>query len=196
MGSGGLSLEHIGRVVAAHQPARISRALAPRRAAVAVVLRDGEHGPEALLMRRTEWRGDRWSGQVSFPGGREEGSDPDLVATAVRETREEVGVDLERSAELAGPLDAIRARSRGGVMPLSVWPFVFITTEAVAPRPSDEAEEVFWLPLDLASSGRLDAVYPYQLGPAQLALPCWNFQGQVVWGMTHRMLCGFLELIR
>lgn len=193
---GGLSLESIARAVAEHQPGRVSRAAAPRRAAVAVLVRDGEHGPEALLMKRAIWQGDRWSGQVSFPGGREEEGDADLVATAVRETREEVGVDLARAAELAGPLDAIRARSRGGLVPLSVWPFVFIATEPIEARRSDEAEEVFWLPLELASSGRLDSVYPYKIGPTHLALPCWEFQGQVVWGMTHRMLERFLALIR
>ena len=61
------------------------RLLGQRRAAVAAVLRFDRDAAELLLMRRAERDGDRWSGQVSMPGGREEAADADLVATAVRE---------------------------------------------------------------------------------------------------------------
>ena len=50
--------------------AEISNLLAPKRAAVAITLRSGAQGPEVLLMQRVERAGDRWSGQVSFPGGK------------------------------------------------------------------------------------------------------------------------------
>jgi 8-oxo-dGTP pyrophosphatase MutT (NUDIX family) len=190
-----LTIEHIAAALAAHRPREISRLAAPRRAAVAALLRDGELGPEVLLMLRARHPGDRWSGQVSFPGGREEDKDTDLQATAIRETAEEVGVDLERSASVIGQLDAIRARNRAGITRLSVWPFVFAATEAVEAQTSDEAASVFWLPLRLAASGEIDGVYDYNAGPMRLSLPCWRYHGHVVWGMTHRMLESFLEIL-
>jgi 8-oxo-dGTP pyrophosphatase MutT (NUDIX family) len=190
-----LTLEHIAAALAAHRPRAISRLAAPRRAAVAALLREGERGPEVLLMLRAIHSGDRWSGQVSFPGGREEEHDPDLRATAIRETAEEVGVDLARTAEVIGRLDAVRARNRAGITRLSVWPFVFAASEPVEPSTSDEAASVFWLPLQLAASGELDAVYDYKAGPLSLSLPCWRYQGHVVWGMTFGMLQGFLEML-
>lgn len=190
-----LSLDDIAGVLENRDPVGISRRTAPRRAAVAALVREGGLGPEVLLMLRARHHSDRWSGQVSFPGGREEEHDPDLWATAIRETAEEVGVDLARSARPLGQLDAIRARNRAGVTRMSVWPFVFAATEPIEARTSAEAASVFWLPLSLAASGELDDVYHYKIGPMRLALPCWRYQGQVVWGMTYKMLESFLELL-
>ena len=84
-----------------------------KRAAVATILREGLEGPEVLLIRRAENPRDPWSGHMAFPGGREAPEDRDLLATAVRETHEEVGLDLQRSAHLLGRLDALPAVARG-----------------------------------------------------------------------------------
>jgi len=65
-----------------------------RPAAVALVLLDGPQGIEILLIKRAERADDPWSGQIALPGGRYDVGDRDLEATAVRETREETGVDL------------------------------------------------------------------------------------------------------
>ena len=64
-------------------------------AATALVLAaDGEGDAELLFIERVSRRGDRWSGQMALPGGKRDPEDPDLAATAVRETAEEVGVVL------------------------------------------------------------------------------------------------------
>ena len=51
--------------------------------------------PEILFIKRAARVGDRWTGHVAFPGGKKEPSDLDDQAAAARETREEVGLDLE-----------------------------------------------------------------------------------------------------
>src|SRR5207249_11060459 len=79
-------------------------------AAVAVVLHDGNDGIEALFIHRAVRAGDTWSGQIAFPGGRREPTDADLRATAIRETREEIGVDLS-NAERLGVLDDLYPRT-------------------------------------------------------------------------------------
>ena len=62
-----------------------------RPAAVLVPIYDGPHGPTLLFIRRT--LGVNHPGQVAFPGGRPEPGDADAVATALRETEEELGID-------------------------------------------------------------------------------------------------------
>lgn len=51
--------------------------------------------PEILFIKRVSHAGDRWAGHIAFPGGKKEPSDVDDQAAAVRETKEEVGLDLE-----------------------------------------------------------------------------------------------------
>jgi 8-oxo-dGTP pyrophosphatase MutT (NUDIX family) len=159
-----------------------------RRAAVAALL----HDDRVLLMKRTERDGDPWSGHVSLPGGRYDARDPDLLATAIRETREELGIDLS-GARLLGGLTPLHPRSSGPAR-VEVTPFVFTTTEPVEPQPSDEAEAAFWLPLELARSGSIDDSYAYPgLG---IAFPSWRYEGYVIWGLTWRILGDLLAAAR
>lgn len=170
-------------------------ATADARSAVAALLRFDRGAPDVLLMKRAERRNDLWSGHISMPGGREAGGDPDLRATAVRETREEVGVDLDQGARLIGRLQPVRAVARGRMEPMIIAPFVFVQTGPVELALGHEAQEAFWLPLDRAATGELSGEYVYELGPETLRLPCWRYQGHVVWGLTHRMLDDLLRLV-
>jgi len=191
-----LSLDRVEQRLAAHRAKDLPRVADRRRAAVAAILRYQRRAPDVLLMRRVERPGDRWSGQVSFPGGREEEEDDDLLETAMREVREEVGLDLTASARLLGRIDPIRAMARGKVLPMSIMPFVFLQTRAQEIELGQEAVGTFWFPLDLAASGEIDDTYHWKLGSVELDLPCWSYRGHVVWGLTHRMLANFLELLR
>jgi 8-oxo-dGTP pyrophosphatase MutT (NUDIX family) len=191
-----LTAERIAERLAALRPPRTLEVPGVRRAAVAAVLRFDRGRPETLLIRRAERSGDRWSGHVSFPGGREEDRDEDLLATAIRETREEVGLDLTRCARHLGTLPAVRAIARGRILPMTITPFVFHQLE---PRPlalGDEAASSFWFPLDLAARGELDGRHEIRLGPVPLRLPCWRWDGHVVWGLTHDMLRALLSSVR
>lgn len=51
--------------------------------------------PEVLFIKRASRSGDRWTSHVAFPGGGREAQDPEDVSTSIRETREEIGLDLE-----------------------------------------------------------------------------------------------------
>ncbi len=162
---------------------------ARRRAAVAIVLHD-EPSPRVLLMKRAERASDPWSGHISLPGGGFQASDGDLRVTAIRETREELGIDLD-GARLLGNLDPLQPRTSGpnGV---EVTPFVFATTAALEPVCGPEALSAFWLPIDLATSGALDG--RYQVPASQLTFPSWTYEGHVIWGLTRRILDVLLEL--
>jgi 8-oxo-dGTP pyrophosphatase MutT (NUDIX family) len=159
-----------------------------RRAAVAALI----HDDRVLLMKRTERAGDPWSGHISLPGGRHDPRDPDLLATAVRETREELGIELA-GARVLGNLTPLHPRSAGPAG-VEVTPFVFAITAAVEPHPSAEAESAFWLPLELARSGSIDGTYTYP--GSDMTFPSWTFEGHVIWGLTMRILGELLEATR
>ena len=161
------------------------------QAAVAAVLRSG---PELLFIRRAVHGGDPWSGQVAFPGGRMEVGDPDPVAAAVRETREEVGLDLS-NARLLGPLP-VQVTTPNLPVRLAVHPFVFGLPGDAAPRVSAEVARTLWLPLAdlLAGLGRGTLRWHWQgIG---FDLPCVRLDGELLWGMTLRMVDDLLERLR
>jgi 8-oxo-dGTP pyrophosphatase MutT (NUDIX family) len=163
-----------------------------RRAAVAVLLHDEGPSARVLLMKRTERQGDPWSGHISLPGGGYQQSDADLLATAIRETQEELGIDLHGTRLLGGltPLHPFTS----GPMGVEVTPFVFVTSAAVEPQPGPEAESAFWLPLDLAASGQIDGTYTYP--GTERTFPCWTFERYTIWGLTWRILGDLLAVAK
>jgi 8-oxo-dGTP pyrophosphatase MutT (NUDIX family) len=163
-----------------------------QQAAVAMVLRFDRGATEVLLIRRIERQGDPWSDQVSFPGGRAEPTDGSIVATAIRETREEVGLDLAQRGRLVGHLPAIHPVPHGFTRPLHITPLCFFATADAPLQVGDEAQRAFWLPLDQVVDRRLDSEFEFAIGPLKKSWPCWRFDGEVVWGLTYRILSDFL----
>ena len=176
----------------AHRPGSAPATAPPaRRAAVAAVLRPGQAGAEVLLMRRIEHAADPWSGQVSFPGGNRDPGDSDLLATALRETHEEAGLQLQRSMLLCR-LDPLAAVGRRLSFEMDITPFVFAIEPGLPVAPGPEAQELFWLPLEPALRGDLDAEHRWQDGHVVRRLPAWEYEQRVVWGLTYGMLQALL----
>jgi 8-oxo-dGTP pyrophosphatase MutT (NUDIX family) len=188
----GVGWEEIRAAVASRPGAQVPDAVGSR-AAVAVVLRGAEGGLELLFIRRADHPDDPWSGQMAFPGGRAEPGDADLLATAVRETLEETGIDLQAHAELIGPLDELRAMARLRPVDLAITPFVFRLRGEVSPVLSDEVRSVHWLPLDELVRPDLRSTMEYPHRDAVLQFPCLRVQDLVIWGLTFRMFLGLLE---
>lgn len=178
----------------AHREAR-QEAKTTRRSAVAAVLRFDRGAPDVLLMQRVVRAGDLWSGHISLPGGGESPADADLVATAMRETLEEVGVDLRSSAQLLGRLAPVPAVARGRTQPMVIAPYVFVQTGPAPIVLGPEAQHAFWLPLDRAAAGELSGEHAYELDGAVRRFPCWRYQGHVVWGLTYHMLADLLQVV-
>jgi 8-oxo-dGTP pyrophosphatase MutT (NUDIX family) len=186
-----LSLDHITAALTTRPPRPLPEGSA-RRAAVAAVFRDGDHGAELLFIQRASQPHDPWSGQVAFPGGREEDGDPDLVATAVRETDEELGLDLRAAGVPLGALDPMQARSRTKITPLTVHPYAWALRGPVPAFhrvPNAEVASAFWVRLrDLADRGRH---FEYDAMRAEIpyTFPAIDLGGnRVLWGLTHRMV--------
>lgn len=186
-----VDLPWIRERISRHQARAIRPDVAPRRAAVASVLRETEErGLEMLFIQRAQQDGDPWSGHMAFPGGRMEPEDQSPLDTARRETAEEVQIDLAQAGELIGPVDDIIASARGRVLPLAITPFVFELTapvEAVVADPS-EVEEVLWVPVRMLLDPAHSSTVAYELAGERFHLPCFRIFGRVIWGLTYQML--------
>jgi 8-oxo-dGTP pyrophosphatase MutT (NUDIX family) len=141
-------------------------------------------------MKRVERSGDPWSGHISLPGGGYHEEDATLLTTAIRETREELGIDLA-DARLLGSLAPLHPRS-SGPGGIEVTPYVFAADAPPAIVCGPEALAAFWLPLGRARSGALDGTYVYPGSP--MTFPSWNHDGHVIWGLTYRILVDLLAL--
>jgi 8-oxo-dGTP pyrophosphatase MutT (NUDIX family) len=177
-------------------PLELERNEDTRQAAVSAILRTPHDGldPEILFIKRAERASDPWSGHIAFPGGRYEPSDPDLRATAVRETREEIGLDLDVHGELLGRLDdVVPGNSRGLITGLVVEPYVWLVRDIPQLEPNGiEVDELHWVALAPLLRGDCDTHYDYVWRSQPLKLPGYRIgtdeAPRIVWGMTHRMI--------
>jgi 8-oxo-dGTP pyrophosphatase MutT (NUDIX family) len=169
---------------------------AGRRAAVALVLLPREETLDILLIRRAERAGDLWSGHMALPGGRQEPTDATLADTAIRETLEEVGLDLRAEGELLGRLDDLPATGRGQAVGMVVSPWVFAVEREPRLTLNEEVDEAMWAPLAAMIDGSTDTIVDYRHEGHDLKLPGYLVGERVVWGMTHRMLGFLFDAIR
>jgi 8-oxo-dGTP pyrophosphatase MutT (NUDIX family) len=166
-----------------------------RRAAVALIIRAGGNAaPELLFIKRSEYPADPWSGQVAFPGGREEAGDPTLTDTAIRETREETGIDLVRDGTIIGTLDDLRPQTVK-LPAVIVRPYVVLLNRFESLLLSDEVALAFWVPLEAFKDAHSWRETPVQARGIQINARAFHHAGHVIWGMTERILARFLELL-
>jgi 8-oxo-dGTP pyrophosphatase MutT (NUDIX family) len=166
-----------------------------RTAAVAVILRDRARRTEVLLIRRATRAGDPWSGHMGLPGGHREAGDRDLLDTAVRETREEIGLDLRRVAEPLGSLPPLQASARGQTLSMHITPFVFGLVCAAQPRASSEVEEILWAATGPLARSERPTRLQVDHGGELVELPGWDVSGRTVWGLTYQMLSTFFRAV-
>ena len=163
-----------------------------KRAAVAAVLRVvGE--PELLFIKRADAPLDPWSGHVAFPGGRIETQDASLEATAIRETFEELALDLT-NGKILGQLDDLAPRSRA-LPPIVVRPFVAVVAPDVTFVASREVAAVFWVPLSKLEHNMARVEHVVQVNGVTARFPAYRIDAHVVWGLTERIVRQLLSLL-
>jgi 8-oxo-dGTP pyrophosphatase MutT (NUDIX family) len=160
-------------------------------AAVAIIVAPD---PDAiLLIRRAQREGDPWSGHMALPGGRAEPADRDLAGTAIRETAEEVGIQL-REEWLLGTLDDVAPRTPV-LPPVAVRPFVFRVPERPALRLNAEVAAAEWLELARLADPAVRQEISIEISGRSRPFPAFVTPSGVVWGMTERILTLFLERV-
>lgn len=164
------------------------------KAAVALVVREHDGDLEALFIRRAEHDGDPWSGDLAFPGGRIDPEDVDARAAAVRETAEELALDLREARPLGRISDVM-----GHAESIRVSAFVYGIDGDPALEPNYEIREAFWSPLahctDPARQEVRDFSYADQTVPAPTIRLLEDARAPVLWGITYKFLDHFMTAI-
>jgi 8-oxo-dGTP pyrophosphatase MutT (NUDIX family) len=144
-----------------------------------------------VFMKRPEYGGPH-SGQISFPGGKHETADLSLIETALRESKEEIGINPS-SVEILGTLTPL-------YIPVSNFK-VLPVVGYVAEKPSfriDPEEVDFLIEVSLQTLMNQDIV-KYRngmLGNESIEVPYFDVDNQQIWGATAMILSEFLEIIK
>ena len=165
-----------------------------REAAVLVPFLRIENAWHILYIRRANYPGDRHSGQVAFAGGKRDDVDDDLLATALREAREEVGIVAD-DVEVLGyinhhhTISEFQVRPYVGIMP---WPYQLKLDDV-------EVARAFTMPLNwLAQTSNYrteerqhpDSKRPWPVVYYDL------YDGEILWGATARMTLSLIDVLK
>ncbi len=160
------------------------------QAAVLVPIVERGQGLTVLLTQRTDHL-TAHAGQVAFPGGRLEETDPNLEAAALRETEEEVGLGRDR-IEIVGQLDLYVTRTG-----FEVTPVVGIVTPPFALHPDPfEVADVFEVPLSFILDPVNHRKQSRLHNGIQRQFYVLPYENRYIWGATAGMLVNLSEVLR
>ncbi|PIE43086.1 MAG: coenzyme A pyrophosphatase [Gammaproteobacteria bacterium] len=158
-----------------------------REAAVLVAVTRSS-SPEIVFTRRSQALATH-AGQVAFPGGKKEDIDKNLLATALRESREEIGLHA-RDVEIVGPLSQVV--SRFGIL---VTPYVgLIDPSLQLVACESELESIFKVPVNFFLSEKPARVDLLSFKQYVLHVPCFQYQQYEIWGMSSIIMVDFLNV--
>jgi 8-oxo-dGTP pyrophosphatase MutT (NUDIX family) len=154
-------------------------------AVLAPVYRDPQQRLRIVLVRRGP-RGIH-GGQIAFPGGRREPEDADLLATALREAEEEIGLPA-RSVDVLAELPVIDTMSTG----FRVAPFLgrLAGPPPAWKRQEEEIAEILEVPVDelLQPEAQGEEAWQFPQWPQPMRVPFYRIGPHKLWGATYRII--------
>ncbi|MCE2901523.1 MAG: NUDIX hydrolase [Gemmatimonas sp.] len=186
-------VSRLARRLASRPALEVETAPPVRLAAVAAILRVVDEEPELLFIKRAEHAGDPWSGHMAFPGGRLEPGDASLEMTAVRETFEELALDLTHG-QMIGRLDDLAPRSPV-LPPIVIRPFVALVPPNVTFVPNAEVAATYWVPLSVLRHEGTRAEHEMMIDGVHARFPGFRVDAHIVWGLTERIVRQLLSLL-
>lgn len=155
-------------------------------AAVLVPVTD-EATPHIILTRRASHMSSH-AGEVAFPGGKCDSSDASIIATALRESREEIGLP-EESVEVIGELDAFTSK-----VGLRVQPIIGMVPSdlILLPNPG-EIESIFRVPVEFFLTEKVSYTHRFRFMGNEVTVPSFNYGDYVIWGLTAFMIVDLIK---
>ncbi len=162
-------------------------------ASVMMILKESGQNYSMLFIKRPESEKDPFSGHMAFPGGRMEKDDSSKLETAIRETYEEVGINIIQSARVIGTLHDVNPnnpRARNYV----VTPYLSVLNEEVTIIPeAKEVETTLWVPMRHLVDDSNKEIRIRERDGRQVEDYAYNYEQYLIWGMTGRILHQFLS---
>ncbi len=161
----------------------------PQASVLIAILNYGKYieSPEIIFTQRSSHLSTH-SGEVSFPGGKADKTDPSLFDTALRESNEEINLNSKDVTEL-GKLNYLISRHK-----IEVNPFIASVDHPQALQPNEEIQEIFTVPLDfLLDLKNIQRENIERHGSVWL-VPTWNIKDQKIWGLTAMITVNFLNV--
>ncbi|WP_110667687.1 CoA pyrophosphatase [Salinicola halophilus] len=178
-------LETLRERLQAHRPARLDDAFAQAAVLLPIVARDA---PTLLFTRRTAHL-KQHAGQVAFPGGKREAQDADLLATALRESDEEIALRAE-DVQIVGRLSDVMS-----LHGLRVTPFVgIVPPDLTLVAEPGEIAAIFEVPLTHFFEDRRTHTDVIPVDDAELYVPSYRVDDHVIWGLSAMMLVELLAI--
>tara|TARA_A100001015_G_scaffold116170_1_gene128958 strand:- start:741 stop:1340 length:600 start_codon:yes stop_codon:yes gene_type:complete len=128
------------------------------------------------------------SGEVSFPGGKWEEGDSNLYQTALRESNEEINLDIENVTKL-GPLNFLLSRHK-----IEVNPFVGYLNQLQDFKGNFEIDEIFTVPISFLMNEENIEYKEFNRKDLKVYIPSWVYNGNRIWGLTAMIAADFLNI--
>ena len=158
-----------------------------RKAAVLIAITDSDN-PELIYTLRSNKVGSH-GGEVSFPGGMYEVEDENLEKTALRESKEETGLDIAK-VNILGPIDTVVSRFN-----ISVTPYVGIVPNNIElNNNSDEIEACFKVPISFLLQDKRHRNDEINRDGDIFFMPAYEYDSYIIWGLTAMMTVDFLNI--
>ncbi len=179
-------IDQLKRKLALYSPRTLQ--CAGPQASVLIALTDNPAGPEVILTRRSDNLSTH-SGEIAFPGGKRDATDPDLLFTALREAEEEVGLNPAR-VDIVGPLGDVLSKHK-----LQVRPYVGIIPMETELIPNlDELDRIHRVPLSFFLEDHRHHTDKIKFRGMTHYVPAYEFEGDIIWGLTAYMLVELLNV--
>ena len=161
----------------------------PQASVLIAILNYGEflESPELIYTQRSSHLSTH-SGEVSFPGGKADKTDPNLFGTALRESNEEISLNSKNVTEL-GKLNYLISRHK-----IEVNPFVASVDQPQTFEPNEEIQEIFTVPIDVVRDSRNIQRESIERHGSVWQVPTWNIKNQKIWGLTAMITVNFLNV--
>jgi 8-oxo-dGTP pyrophosphatase MutT (NUDIX family) len=165
------------------------------RAAVAIVLHECDEELCLLMIRRAKRKGDPWSGHMAFPGGRRDPEDIDDRFCAVRETREEIALDLDALGLAVCALGEVNTGWRADRPEMLVAPFIYRVETLPELDLNYEVDGVVSVPLSFLMDRNNRVPLKWEWRGTQVESDSYLFRDNRIWGLSLMMIDELIEAV-